>query len=203
MLSKEGPKAAVGDVNGDGLEDIYIAGAKDQAGMLYLQTAVGFKLSKQESFERTAFFEDTAVLFFDADKDGDLDLFVGSGGNEVSEGTNDLLDRLYLNDGKGKFTYSSGAIPMNTLNTSVVLPLDYDADGDIDLFVGSRSVPMQYGLNPNSFIYQNDGKGAFKDVTASVAPQLKELGMVRDASLSDVNKDGKRIWSSWVTGWHL
>ncbi|MDI9858583.1 VCBS repeat-containing protein [Flectobacillus roseus] len=201
MLSKEGPKAAVGDVNGDGLEDIYIAGAKDQAGMLYLQTAAGFKLSKQESFERTAFFEDTAVLFFDADKDGDLDLFVGSGGNEVSEGTNDLLDRLYLNDGKGKFTYSSGAIPMNTLNTSVVLPLDYDADGDIDLFVGSRSVPMQYGLNPNSFIYQNDGKGAFKDVTASVAPQLKELGMVRDASLSDVNKDGTKdlvIVGDWM-----
>jgi hypothetical protein len=113
---------------------------------------------------------------------------------------NDLLDRLYLNDGKGKFTYSSGAIPMNTLNTSVVLPVDYDADGDIDLFVGSRSVPMQYGLNPNSFIYQNDGKGAFKDVTASVAPQLKELGMVR-ASLSDVNKDGKKdlvIVGDWI-----
>lgn len=192
LLSREGPKAAVGDVNGDGLEDIYICGAKYQGGRLYLQTASGFQKSPQAIFKTFSFTEDTAVSFFDADNDGDLDLYVGSGGNENTKGSSELLDRLYLNDGKGQFSYVSNAIPINSYNTSVVLPYDVDGDGDLDLFVGSRSVPIQYGQNPPSFIYENQGNGTFKDVTSSVAPDLLELGMIRDASWSDINGDGKK-----------
>jgi enediyne biosynthesis protein E4 len=192
MLSKEGPKAAIGDVNGDGLEDVYIGGAKNQAGQLYIQTASGFKKSPQKVFETFAYFEETALCFFDADKDGDLDLYVGSGGNEVEDGNNELIDKLYLNDGKGNFTFDNRAIPHNTTNTAVVAPYDFDGDGDIDLFVGSRSQPMQYGLSPSSFIYENDGKGKFTDITAKVSADLTSLGMVRDAYWEDVNGDKKK-----------
>ena len=193
MLSKEGPKAAIGDVNGDGLEDVYIGGAKNQAGQLYLQTAVGFKKSPQKVFDTFAFFEETALSFFDADKDGDLDLFVGSGGNEVEFGSNELISKLYLNDGKGNFTFNSRAIPQNAAtNTAVIAPYDFDDDGDTDLFVGSRSYAMQYGQNPPSFIYENNGRGEFKDVTKTVNPELTALGMIRDAYWEDVNGDKKK-----------
>jgi enediyne biosynthesis protein E4 len=202
MLSKEGPKAAIGDVNGDGLEDVYIGGAKNQAGQLYLQAASGFKKSVQKEFETFAYIEETALCFFDADKDGDLDLYVGSGGNEVEYGRNELMDKLYLNDGKGNFAFDNRAIPHNTTNTSVIAPYDFDGDGDIDLFVGSRSQPMQYGLSPSSFIYENDGKGKFMDITAKVSTDLTTLGMVRDAYWEDVNGDKKKeliVVGDWMS----
>ena len=202
MLSKEGPKAAIGDVNGDGLEDVYIAGAKNQAGQLYFQTGSGFKKSLQKLFDTFAYAEETAVLFFDADNDRDLDLYVGSGGNEVEFGNSNLIDKLYLNDGKGNFTFSNRSIPKNTINTAVVAPYDFDNDGDIDLFVGSRSQPMQYGQNSSSFIYENDGKGEFKDITKQVCGELVNFGMVRDAYWEDVNGDKKKelmVVGDWMS----
>lgn len=190
-LSSEGPKAAIGDVNGDGREDVYIGGAKGQSGQLYVQAGAGFKKSDQPVFRELSAFEDTAARLFDADKDGDLDLFVGSGGNESPAGSRDLMNRLFLNDGKGNFTLNSRALPPTTMNTSVAVPYDYDADGDLDLFVGSRSYPKEYGVSPASFLYQNNGAGEFADVTRRLAPDFAQLGMVRDAAWADLNGDGR------------
>jgi enediyne biosynthesis protein E4 len=202
LLSREGPKAAIGDVNGDGQDDIFVAGAKNQAGQLYLQTTSGFKKSPQKEFEKFINIEQTALCFFDADKDRDLDLYVGNGGNEVEYGRAELMDKLYVNDGKGNFTLDNRAIPLNTTNTAVIAPHDFDGDGDIDLFVGSRSQPMQYGLSPSSFIYENDGKGKFTDITAKVSTDLTTLGMVRDAYWEDVNGDKKKelvVVGDWMS----
>ncbi|MCF2444438.1 VCBS repeat-containing protein [Dyadobacter sp. CY345] len=192
MLSQEGPKAAIGDVNGDGKEDIYICGAKGQGGQLYLQSGTTFKKSDQKVFHDLAGFEDTAVSVFDCDQDGDLDLIVGSGGNESAPRTQELPTRLYLNDGKGNFSINTRALPPNGMNTAVIVTYDYDNDADLDIFVGSRSVPREYGITPTSYLYQNDGKGIFKEVGKSIAPDLAKIGMVRDAFWSDVNGDKKK-----------
>ncbi len=190
MISREGPKAVVGDVNGDGLDDVYIGAAADQVGCLYMQnTAGGFVQSKQSAFEADSMFEDTAVLLFDADGDKDLDLFVGSGGNKDEVGSRNLQDRLYLNDGKGNFSSVRNAFSLNGYNTAVAVPLDIDGDGDLDLFVGSRSVPGNYGIPPRQFLYENDGKGIFKDIAKTAAEDIKLLGMVTDATLADVTSD--------------
>jgi hypothetical protein len=161
MISREGPRATVGDINGDDLEDVYICGAKMQAGQLYLQKKGGtFTESKQPVFGQFPYFEDTDAVFFDADNDGDLDLYVASGGNENQPGDRELTDRLYQNDGKGNFTPNSKKLPaVKGQNTGAVLSIDFDNDGDVDLFIGSRSVPMQYGTTPPSYLFQNDGKG--------------------------------------------
>lgn len=192
-LSYEGPKAVIGDVNGDGNEDLYICAARGQAKSLYLQNLGGSFIKKeQKGFVDALNFEDTAAEFFDADNDGDLDLYVGSGGNEQDVGSNELVDRLYINDGKGNFSIKNNAIPNNTMNTAVVASYDYDNDGDLDLFVGSRSYPKQYGLSPFSYIYQNDGKGVFRDITKVIAPEISKIGMIRDAIWADINGDTKK-----------
>ncbi len=163
MLSREGPGVAKGDVNGDGMEDVYIGGGKGQGGQLYMQTATGFIKKEQQVFKMYVDFEDVASLFFDADKDGDLDLFVGAGGNNVQPGSSrELQHRLYINDGKGEFTIDTKAFPRNEMNISVAVNYDYDGDGDEDLFVGSRSVPYHYGETPQSYVYNNDGKGILR-----------------------------------------
>ena len=188
-LSKEGPKMAIGDVNSDGLSDIFICGGKGQSSQMYFQKNGNFILSKQEDFIRFSSFEDTAAQLFDADRDGDLDLYVGSGGNEQKMGDRLLMDRLYFNDGKGNYKISGKSLPNYTINTSVIVPFDYDSDGDLDLFVGARNYPQEYGYPPNSFLYENDGKGIFKDVTLNIAKEISQVGMVRDAIYQDIDGD--------------
>ncbi len=185
MLSREGPDADTADVNGDGLVDLYIAGAAGQAGQLYLQTAQGWVKTSQPGMDAEKAFEETALSFFDADGDGDPDLVLAPGGNNVKQGSPQLQLRLFLNDGRGNFEKSQQAFPAYGLNASVVLPLDADADGDLDLFAGSRSVPMDYGIIPESFLYLNDGSGKFT-VAASISP-----GMVTDAIVADLTGDGQ------------
>lgn len=191
MISREGPLAAVGDVNGDGAEDLFIGGAAGQPGQLYLQTAAGFVPSDRATFDPDSTYEDTAVLFFDADGDRDLDLFVGSGGNHQPTGSRQMQSRIYLNDGRGHFTISPDALSVNGYNAAVAVPFDFDADGDTDLFVGSRSTPGAYAVPPRHFLFQNDGKGRFKDVAKLMAPGLKDLGMATDALLADVAGDAQ------------
>ncbi len=192
MISKEGPKAANGDVNNDGLEDVFIGGASGRTGHLYFQTKNGYQLADTTFLQGEKNFEDTAVEFFDADNDGDLDLFIGSGGNTQLQRTRLLHDRLYMNDGKGNFSLDTKTIPSNGFNTSVALAFDYDNDGDLDLFVGSRSVPMVYGATPKNYLYENNGKGIFKNVITTIAPKLEFAGMVTDAQFVDLVGDGKK-----------
>ncbi|WP_225975333.1 VCBS repeat-containing protein [Panacibacter ginsenosidivorans] len=193
MLSTQGPRMAKGDVNKDGLDDIYICGAKDQSGVLYIQTKEGsFKKSNETLLAKDAVSEDTDALFFDADGDGDEDLYVCSGGNEFSPNSTALIDRLYINDGRGNFTKSPQVLPSYIFeSSSCVTAADYDADGDIDLFVGVRLKPFSYGYPCKGYILQNNGKGIFTDVTNTAAPELLKAGMVTDARWFDYDKDNK------------
>jgi enediyne biosynthesis protein E4 len=191
MLSKEGPKIAVGDVNSDGFDDVYICSARGQKKAIYIQQNGTFKPIENPEIAKFIPFEDTACRFFDADGDGDLDLYVGSGGNFNAAGERENQDRLFFNNGKGNFSMQSGSLPTNGMNTAVIVPNDYDGDGDLDIFVGSRSVPLIYGVSPRSYLFQNDGKGKFTDVTPSVAKPLEYIGMVTDAKWADMDGDKK------------
>jgi enediyne biosynthesis protein E4 len=182
LLSHEGPKAAVADVDGDGLQDVYIGGAADVAGALYLQKAGKWLKKEAAVFKMYADLEDVAALFFDADKDGDQDLYVGAGGNFVPIfSSREYLHRLYINDGKGNFELQQNGFPVNETNVGAVAANDIDGDGDIDLFIGGRSVPQQYGSSPRSYIMINDGKGHFTDATKTICPALQYPGMVTAA----------------------
>ena len=191
MLSTLGPKLAVGDVNGDGLEDAFIGGAKGSAGGIFIQSPSGdFYRSNKIDLKADAACEDIGAVFFDADGDQDLDLYVVSGGNEFQKTDSSLKDRLYLNQGIGDFIKSKDNLPDNFSSGSVVKAADYDSDGDIDLFVGGRILPNEYPYAPQSFLLQNNGKGVFEDVTENIASGLKNIGMVSDALWTDFNGDG-------------
>lgn len=191
MLSTEGPKIAKGDVNGDGREDFYVGGAKDQAGKLFVQKPDGSFASTNEALlAADAGCEDQEALFFDADRDGDQDLYVCSGGNEFSGNSTALINRLYLNQGKGTFSKSPQILPTFRFEpTSCVDAADYDQDGDLDLFVGVRVAPLIYGVPVSGYILNNDGKGNFRDVSPQAAPMLEKMGMIKDATWTDFDGD--------------
>lgn len=189
LLSTQGPCIAKGDINNDGREDFYVGGATGQIGKLFYQNEKGqFITSRTNGFKGDAIYEDNDAAFFDADGDGDQDLYVVSGGNEPSNPQN-YIDRLYLNDGKGFFKLAEQAIPKIPMNGSCVEVADIDNDGDMDLFVGGLSIPGRYGFPMKSSIYLNDGKGKFLEATKQIAPELNSIGMVTDAAWLDLNND--------------
>ncbi|HEY4198498.1 MAG TPA: VCBS repeat-containing protein [Mucilaginibacter sp.] len=193
MLSTEGPKLAVADVNGDGLQDFFMGGAANDTAKLFIQQKDGtFKQSIQFAFEQDKDNEDVGAEFFDADNDGDMDLVVATGGNESHDASAYLTTRLYINDGKGNFTRSFKGWPMLNINASCVRCNDYDGDGNTDIFIGARSIPGIYGKSPASALLKNNGHGTFTDVTANVCPDLLHLGMVTDAQWVDIDHDGKK-----------
>ncbi|HEX9511728.1 MAG TPA: VCBS repeat-containing protein [Puia sp.] len=190
-LSTQGPKIAVADVNGDGLEDFYVCGGKGQGGSLFLQQPDSrFKASADSMvFRKDLHCEEVDAVFFDANGDGFPDLYVASGGNESTGYAEELKDRLYLNDGKGHF-HKSADLPALFENKSVVRVADFDNDKDLDIFVGGRATAGIYGMPPASYLLQNDGKGNFTIVTNKVIPGLEHVGMVTDAVWTDIDHDG-------------
>ncbi|WP_276167053.1 FG-GAP-like repeat-containing protein [Zobellia alginiliquefaciens] len=189
QLSKFGPSLAIGDINGDGLEDVYVGGASGQTGVFFLQTKnERFEQKKSKVLVEDKWYEDTGAVFFDADGDGDLDLYVVSGGNEQAKNTSYYQDRLYMNDGSGTFQKNKNALPQVKISGMSVEPFDYDKDGDLDLFIGGRLVPWDYPKSASSAILKNNN-GVFSDVTGTVAPELENIGLVTDMVWTDYNND--------------
>lgn len=191
MYSKTGPVIAKGDVNKDGLEDLFVSGDKNKPGKIYIQNGKGeFYEEPNVNIGDENASSISAAAFFDADGDGDEDLYIAKGGYALYEpGARCLQDELYLNDGRGQFKLAVDALPNVSANSkSCVRPCDYDGDGDIDLFVGGRVIPGYYPLAPASFLLVNDGKGKF---TAATVP-FAQIGMVTDAQWADLDKDGRK-----------
>ena len=188
--STMGPKIATGDVNADGLADFYLSGTENMTGKLFIQTADNqFFESSPNLWLADKKYEDIGAHFFDSDGDGDLDLYVVSGGNEHSRSISMFQDRLYINNGEGTFTKSVNKLPKITSSGSIIISADYDKDGDMDLFVGGRIVPGKYPTPASSILLENKN-GKFRNVTKTKAPELDKLGLVTDAVFSDYDQDG-------------
>lgn len=191
MLSTPGPKIINGDINGDGLDEIFVPGAKDSKSTLFYWNDQS--LIQDDKFTLMNDFESETIepLFFDADSDGDLDLYTANGGIEFSKFIPYLSDEIYFNDGNGNFSQSELELPTNSkfFNSSTVEASDIDKDGDMDLFVGERLISDSYGLPGSGVILLNNGKGSFKDLTSINAPELEDIGMITDAIFVDIDND--------------
>ena len=202
QLSQNGPFIESDDVNNDGLKDIFIGGAANQSGALYLQNSQGnYVKSTSQPWQLDKASEDLGVLFFDVDNDGDKDLYVTSGGNEFKEGNPLLQDRLYINDGGGKFDKNKSALPKIYQSTQCIKASDIDNDGDLDLFVGTRLISGKYTFPATSYLLINNN-GKFTKASNKAAPELKNLGMVTDAVFSDIDNDEDEdliIVGEWMT----
>jgi len=191
MVSNEGPRMAVGDINNDGNDDVIIGGSKGKPAEMFLQEKdEQFRNIHSSIFDLDSISEDTDCLLFDADNDGDLDLFISSGGNEFLPGSPSLENRIYFNDGWGNFTKFKKIMQDSGFeSTACVSNTDFDSDGDQDLAVGIRLKSMAYGIPVNGYILQNDGGGNFTDITADVAPGLMNIGLITDMEWADIDGD--------------
>ncbi|HYE54922.1 MAG TPA: VCBS repeat-containing protein, partial [Chitinophagaceae bacterium] len=191
MLSTEGPALAIGDMNKDGLEDVFIGSSKGMKSAVFLQQASGqFRRELQPGLDNDSTYEDVDACWTDVNNDGHTDLVVSSGGNEYYGNDAYLLPRVYLNNSSNQLTRLEGAFDSIYLTTSCIEPYDFNGDGFMDLFIGGRAVPWEYGQAPRSYLMQNDGKGKFRDVTASQAPELANIGLVKNGIWNDIDKDG-------------
>ena len=192
MTSREGPALAVGDVNGDKLDDVFVGSSKFKKPALFIQQANGkFLRSDQPALDADSTYEDVDAVWADVNNDSFNDLVIASGGNEYYGNSDYLMPRVYLNDGKGNLSRLTDAFNRSLMLTaSCVIPYDFTGDGFVDLFIGGRAIPWEYGSIPTSYLLKNDGKGKFTDVTIQYSKEISKAGFVKHAAWSDLDKDG-------------